>query len=219
MYSSMNARVHTVPVYDALMQHRDEYIFFRTDHHWTALGAYYGYQAYAAAAGFTPYDLSAFEVREFPGFLGTYYASSGQSAALSATPDTVYAYVPFATNSLTFYDADLNPTKWFIINDVSNYKAGNKYSCFIGGDNGYTEIENPSITDGSTCLLYKDSYGNPFATFLVNNYQKVYIIDPRYFTVDLKEFVTSHGVQDVIFLNNLESITDATVRNLSAQIQ
>lgn len=219
MYSSMNAGIKTVPVFDELMRHRDEYIYFRTDHHWTALGAYYAYRMYAAAAGFTPHELSDFETRAFPGFLGSYYASSDQSPALSATPDTVMAYMPIGTNSMTFYDADLNPTKWFIVNDVSGYKASNKYSCFIGGDNAYSVIENPSITDGSACLVYKDSYGNPFVTFLVDHYQTVYVIDSRYYTVNMKQFVVEHHVTDVIFLNNLESITDATANNLASQLQ
>lgn len=219
MYGSMNANVKTVPVFDTLIQHRDEYIYFRTDHHWTALGAYYAYRIYAEAAGFTPHELNDYEVKEFPGFLGTYYASSEQSPALSATPDTVFAYIPIGTNSMTFYDVNMNPTKWFVVNDVSGYQASNKYSCFIGGDNAYSVIENPAITDGSACLIYKDSYGNPFATFLVDHYQTVYVIDSRYFTVNLKQFVTEHQVQDVIFLNNLESVTEATVRNLSAQLQ
>lgn len=219
MYSSMNANVRTVPIFDELMRHRDEYIYFRTDHHWTALGAYYAYRMYAAVAGFTPHELSDFETKEFSGFLGTYYASSNQSPALSATPDTVVAYMPIGTNSMTFYDAALNPTKWFVVNDVSGYKASNKYSCFIGGDNAYSVIENPAVTDGSSCLIYKDSYGNPFVTFLVNHYQTVYVIDSRYYRVNLKQFVTENHVQDVIFLNNLESITEKTVNNLASQLQ
>jgi hypothetical protein len=219
MYSSMSDQVHTIPVYDALMQHRDEYIYFRTDHHWTALGAFYAYEAYGTVSGRSTCKLSDLTMMEFPDFLGTYYASSDQSPALAETPDTVYAYVPAGTNRLTFYDADMNPTNWPIVNDVSAYKTYNKYSCFIGGDNAFTEINNPTITDGSTCLLYKDSYGNPFATFLVNSYQTVYVIDSRYFTVDLAEFVQSHQVQDVIFLNNLESITETTISNLQAQLQ
>ena len=98
MYSGMNDNVHTVNAYAALMAHKDEYIYFRTDHHWTATGAYYAYEAYCKAAGITPTPLSSYEKMTFGGFLGTLYSKTGQPAAMGANPDSVEAYVPKGTN-------------------------------------------------------------------------------------------------------------------------
>ena len=105
MYSGMNEGVHTVDVYTALMAHRDEYIYFRTDHHWTATGAYYAYEAYCKQAGITPTPLSSYEKLTFGGFLGTLYSKTGQPSAMGNHPDTVEAYIPKGTNDEYVYDA------------------------------------------------------------------------------------------------------------------
>lgn len=77
--------------------HNAEYIYFHTDHLWTALGAYYAYQVFCIQ----PHDYKDYETMEFPGFLGTFYSSSNQSPALTANPDTVVAYLPKGTNTIS----------------------------------------------------------------------------------------------------------------------
>jgi hypothetical protein len=79
--------------------------------------------------------------------------------------------------------------------------------CFIGGDNPYSVISNPSVTDGSSCVILKESYGNCFVPYLVDHYQNVYVIDYRYYTGDLTSFIRDNHVSDVIFLNNVEAVT------------
>ena len=96
---------------------------------------------------------------------------------------------------------------WNVIRDVSEWARTSKYNCFIGGDNPFTVIENPTITDGSACILIKESYGNAFAPFLVDHYQHVYIIDYRYYEGNLTQFVKDKNVQDVILLNNMEALS------------
>lgn len=203
MFSVMSDKVKKVSIYDALYAHRNEYIYFRTDHHWTQLGAYYAYTQFCAAKGITPKALESYKVENFPGFLGTFYAESGQSPILGNNPDTVNAYYPKATNELTFYDAAGNPTAWKVINDVSEWNAGSKYNAFIGGDNPWAMVENPEIKDGSACVVIKESYGNAFVPFLVDHYQYTYVIDYRYYPGHLIDFVKEKGVKDVIYINNI----------------
>ena len=214
MYSGMNGHVRTVDVYGALMGHRNEYIYFRTDHHWTATGAYYAYEAYCKQAGITPTPLSSYEKMAFGGFLGTLYSKTGQPAAMGKNPDTVEAYVPKGTNSMVTYERNGKVvTTYSIVNKQTDQwyqAAASKYNCFIAGDNPLTEIHNENISanrKGTTVLLVKESFGNAFAPFLVDSYEYVYVVDYRYYGGTLSELVNSKGVDDVIFLNNVVATT------------
>ena len=93
-----NPSVVNVPLFDALKLHNNEYIYFRTDHHWTQLGAYYGYVEYCKAKGFTPVSLDSLEKRSFPGFLGSFYNDSPNDAmaADGDTYDTENLYLIFS---------------------------------------------------------------------------------------------------------------------------
>ncbi len=214
IYSSIhntNSKVTTVEVYDILKNHNSEYIYFRTDHHWTALGAYYAYEQFCGAKGLTPKPLSDYEQMEFEGFIGSFYSGSNQAASLKKNPDTVMAYVPEATNEMYFWDSEDNKYSWNIITDVSTWKTGTLYSTFIGGDEPYSEIENPGLDDGSSCVVVKDSYGNAFVPFLIDHYQYVYVVDYRYFSChkkygnSLARLVEDKEITDVIFVNNIVS--------------
>ena len=74
------------------------------------------------------------------------------------------------------------------------------------GDNPYTVIENPDLTDGSACIVVKESFGNAFVPFLVDHYQTVYVVDYRYYTGSITALARSKGVSDVLFVNNLSAI-------------
>lgn len=209
MYSSMSDSVKKVDIYDTLRSHRDEYIYFRTDHHWTALGAYYAYQDYCKARGVTPADLTSdFTQVDYPGFLGSFYSDSGKSPAL-AGGDTITAYVPNDTNSIAITQNDGSPLNWMVVSDVSTWSSGAKYSCFIGGDNAWSVIENPNVTDGSACIVIKESFGNAFVPFLVPDYQKIYVVDYRYISKvksdKLSALVDATGAKDVLFINNVSA--------------
>lgn len=212
--SLLDPSIIQVPVLDTLIQHNAEYIYYNTDHHWTALGAYYAYREFCSAKGITSHELSYFTETEYPGFLGTFYSYSNQSEALANNPDTVKAYIPAGTNDETVTDASGGTYNLNIINDMTDSSAGSKYSSFLGGDNALIEIHNPSITDGSSCLLIKESYGNAFAPFLVDHYQNVYVVDYRYYSQNLTNFINEKGIKDVIFLNNSDALSEANSESM-----
>lgn len=213
IYSVMSPEVAKIKLYEPLRAHRDEYIYFRTDHHWTALGAYYAYCEYAVAAGLTPAPLSAFEEKQYDNFVGAFYNDSGKDPALEKEPDTVYAYKPIGNVKLEFTDRKGNKTNWPIISDVSGWSRGSKYSTFIGGDQPYTHIVNSDITDGSSCLVIKESFGNAMVPFLTANYSAVHVIDYRYWKGDINEFAKENGIDDVIFLNNISATRNKSLMN------
>ena len=196
-----------------LQEHRNDYIYYRTDHHWTALGAYYAYQDFCKVKGIEAESINSFETMEFPGFVGSFYASSNQVASLKENPDTVTAYIPKDTNDMFFYDSSLQKINWKIINDVSEYSENSKYATFIAGDEIYAQIDNQVLDDGSSCVVIKESFGDAFIPFLVDHYQHIYIVDYRYFykypeyNNSVYELVKDKNVQDVIFINNASAMT------------
>ncbi len=213
--NNLNSKVQTVKVYDTLINHNSEYIYFRTDHHWTALGAYYTYEEFCKAKGLIPTPLTDFQKVEYPNFVGTYYASSNQVQALKDNPDTVIAYIPQSTNDMFFIDENLQTIQWRIVNDVSGYDTGAKYSTFAAADQMYAQIDNPTLSDGSSCVVIKESFGNAFIPFLVDHYEHIYIVDYRYFknypkyNNSIYQLVTENNVSDVIFINNVAAMSNS----------
>lgn len=212
MYSNMNSDVGKCYIYNLLHQHRDEYIYFRTDHHWTALGAYYAYTAFMTQLGKNAYSLDSFKEHNMGAFVGSYYTQTRVSS-LNSNPDNLIAYEPFSTNSLKMINKDNQYIDYNIVTDVSRWNNTSKYSAFIGGDNAYTEINNPNVTDGSSVLVIKESFGNAMVPFLVENFQNVYVIDYRYYKDSVSELIDKNNIENVVFVNNI-SITSTSDRVL-----
>ena len=199
IYGKMNEGIHTVSAFDNLKKHNAEYIYFHTDHHWTALGAYYAYEEFCKEKGIQPNPIEGFQTMEFPGFLGTFVSSSNNNAALTANPDTVVAYVPNGTNAMTMHYTNGSVVDWFVINDVSGYAKSELYATFVGGDRPFSYAHNPNITDGSAVMVVKDSYGNAFIPFLIDHYEYVYWVDARYTKNTISQMVADYNIQDVIY--------------------
>ncbi|MBR4869200.1 MAG: hypothetical protein IKU12_00290, partial [Oscillospiraceae bacterium] len=129
-YKSYSANVNTVDIFDTLLRHSvdGEYLYFRTDHHWTALGAYYAYCDFMEAMGKTPASLETnFTEHVFEGFTGSFVRETN-NAAMKENPDTVYAYEPNSTNAITIHWADGAVTPYTIVTDVSTWGASSKYA-------------------------------------------------------------------------------------------
>ena len=217
--NNLDSRVRGVKVFDTLLSHNGEYLYFRTDHHWTADGAYYAYEKFCKEKGILANSRDDFEIREFDDFVGSFYSFGNQAAVLSENPDIITAYTPKGTNAMTYTDRDGMTWEWEVVADGSTYDRGSKYSCFIGGDSPYSVIQNPELQDGSSCVVIKESYGNAFVPFLVDHYQTVHVVDYRYFVGNIPEFVAQNNVQDVIFVNNADAISEAAVGYMSGLFQ
>ena len=221
-YENMAPDVLTVDAYSKLEKHKNEYLYFRTDHHWTQLGAYYAYTAFCEAAGWEAVDLKEFETGSYDRFLGTMYTNTSQypqSAVLKENPDQLIYYLPTATTTAAFYaSADIgnstNTTYWtYVVNTDLPQTEYNKYMCFMSGDHPAALIT--SDVEGPVALVLKDSYGNAFLPFLTSHYSKIYVIDPREFnqdgkpSLDLAAYVQEREVDDVILVNYAYAINNA----------
>ncbi len=175
-----------------------EYVYFRTDHHWTGLGAYYASRYFMDLVGKEYLPLSAYREVALPGFLGSLHRHT-QSEELAANPDTVYAYASPTVEYMTVGNKDGEYKEIKIIRESVN--SSNKYLAFCGGDYPYSEIHNETVTDGSAVLVIKDSYGNSFMPMLADSYEYVYGIDYRSWKGDLSAFVEEHGIDTVVIIN------------------
>ncbi len=201
-YSLYDEGVTPIRTIETLREHNDEYLYFRTDHHWTQLGAYYVYRNFCEAKHITPHTLDQFETLTVTPFLGTFYDTL-VNPDMEANPDTVTAYIPMGTNTMTYWDEEGVEHPWKVISDVRNWNRSSGYYCYIGGDRPLSIIENPQIQDGSSCMVLKESYGNCFIPFLVDHYQTVYVVDFRYAQVNVVDYIKEHGIQDFIVINNI----------------
>lgn len=216
--SLMSDQVKKVDVFPTLKEHSGEYLYFRSDHHWTELGAYYAYVKFCEEAGIQPVSLDDKQLMQFDGFLGSFYQKLNDPT-MGANPDTVDAHVPLGTNEMRYLDRDGAWNDAKVVTDVSAWNRGSKYQTFIAGDQPLVEIENPQIEDDSSVLLVKESFGNAFAPLLVDNFKRVYVIDYRYYQGNIVEFVEQNGIKDVIFMNNItHASTNGVVDKLASMM-
>lgn len=191
--------VRFVNAYDKIGQHKSEYAYFNTDHHWTGLGAYYAYTAFAETAGFSALPLDAFTKKEIPNFLGTLYYRT-LSPVLKKNIDTVeYFKVPVQTKVSYFSN---NSTQGKSTQLYAEYaKDGNAYGVFLGGDYPLLRIHSDAGT-GRKIMVIKDSYGNAFVPYLASHYDDVFVVDYRYFNGSLKNWIEKEGIRELLFAHN-----------------
>ncbi|MBR6643344.1 MAG: hypothetical protein IKL28_06765 [Lachnospiraceae bacterium] len=193
----------TIDVRDILKEHADEYIYYKTDHHWTSLGAFYAYQAYCKAKGFEVPSLEDATFTEVSDeFLGTVYSKlnlefgkdSMHTVTLPNTPSKIQMTVDMAEKFDSLYNEEFLSQK-------------DKYSYYLDGNHALTEIASNSKGKG-TLLIIKDSYSHCFAPLTLGDYQKVYLVDFRYFNMPISQFIMQYRVTDILVLYN--TVTFAT---------
>ncbi len=208
--NSLSDKVKSVNAYDNLILNRDKYIYFRTDHHWTGLGAYYAYLAFCETAGWQPVTLDQMEHYQIEGtYLGSLYRAT-KEAVLKNNPDTTEGWKPVVESyKATAWDkGDMASSYEIRLND-ERVKGGNSYLHYSGGDRALLKIET-SHTSGRKILIVKDSFGNAFVPYLANHYDEIYVVDPRYYVRSLKTLVSENGITDVVILNYMFGTSNAT---------
>lgn len=188
--------VHFVNVYDALAPHINEQLYYRSDHHWSSLGAKYAFLAIAPALGLTEVS-DAYQVKTVTNeFTGTMASASGSFE----TADSIEIYIP--DNLMDYYvEYDGDPAKYPTIYKSDALEGKDKYQVFFGGNYPKVSITTHGGT-GRNLLLVKDSYANCFVQFLLPYYDKIIMIDPRYYSDDIKKELQANRITDVLLLYN-----------------
>lgn len=212
-----------IAVAGELRAHASEYIYYRSDHHWTTLGAYYAYQEWAKAAGVQELAQEEFQITPVTDqFLGTTYAK----VLTKTQPDTIHLYEVENGNqwkldfnmgefqSDSFYDREKlegdDPYQVFmdgnqaIVDIQTKFARGSKNMQLVGGDG-----------KGKTLLLVKDSFGNCFAPFLANHYERIIVIDLRHVNIPVGKLLEIYPVDDILILyNSIQFMEDQDIYKL-----
>jgi hypothetical protein len=182
-------------------------VFYRTDHHWSTIGAYQGYTALMQAMNGTSVKLDPNDLKEVStDFFGTSYSSAG---AGWVSPDTIHTWIEEGTFDVTWYhDGAPKPGKLY---DTSKLEVKDKYSMFLGGNQPLCVIKNQQIESGKL-LVIRDSYCDSLAPFLGLDYSEVHLWDLRYNRMSLKAYVEQNGITQVLVLySNSNFATDANL--------
>ena len=197
---------HYVDVYNALLEHNQEQIYYRTDHHWTSLGALYGFRAWEEKMGRYHYLYNVDKMTTVSeDFLGTLHSKIN----IDAKEDTIQYFTETVKHSVTVtYD--------FVEKGDSLYEEDylhtkNQYGFFLDDNHGFVEIET-DYKNGNTLFVIKDSYANTLLPLLTTHYEKIYVVDLRYFNGKLFDFMedyeTEEGMDVLVLYNCIHFLED-----------
>ena len=203
--------VKPVDIYATLGEHAEEDIYLRTDHHWAPLGAYYAAQKFAEVAGVPFRDLSSYDRKVVHGYVGSMYGYSKDISVKEAPEDFVY-YVPRdVTYTTTYIDYRIDEN-YRVIGTGRPYKSiffykykdgsSGAYCTFMGSDTRITHVQT-STKNGRRLLILKDSFGNALPGYLFSSFEDIHVIDSRYFTKNMVDYVNENQITDILFANNI----------------
>lgn len=204
-----NDHINTINVAEELLKNKDDYIYYKTDHHWTSYGAYLAYLTYMDYLGLEIVDINNLEKITINNFLGTYY---NRSKYFKADSDFITYY-----NILGLH-IEIDGKEQLSLMDLDKFKGSDKYSAFLWGNNGLTKVINENISEerkGSSILIFKDSYANSFIQFLSYNYEIIDIIDLRYFKESIRNFMKDKDYNEILIMYSFNNLsTDINIRRL-----
>lgn len=201
-YSKLNGSVARVDVIGEMTPHAGEYMFYRTDHHWTSLGAYYASAAFCKANGITPRALSSYETVINTGFLGTLYSYSAAGNLrenLKQNLDYTVGHLPATGYTMTYVNGGVTYTGT-AINKASVSYAG----MFICGDQPFTRIVTEN-KNGKKLLIFKESYGNAFVPYMIDYFEEIIVVDIRSSTDSTASIISQYGITDALIINNVQA--------------
>lgn len=183
-----------------LLKHRNEYIYYKTDHHWTTLGAYYSYTVWVGQNNLKPVDKQKFNVEVISSnFYGTTYS---KAAGFKVEPDYIEKFSNHAIDSVGMTIKSLKQIKHMdSLYDEKYLLTKDKYSYFLSGNNPMTEIEG-TAENNSSILIIKDSYANCFVPFITEHFKHVYVVDLRYYKDSVLKLIKEKDINHVMILYN-----------------
>lgn len=193
-YQSLPDTVKKIDAVKILKQHQKENLYYKTDHHWTSLGAKYVYEAYVK-------QVLKEEVPSYQTYIAntSFYGSLSKKTGLYQTADTVSFYVnEKIKNTVNYVQEKKIVTSLF---DKSKQYSSDPYTIFLGGNYARIDI-NTNVANQKHLLLLKDSYANAMLPMLVSHFASITVIDPRYYYDNLEKVIQEREITDVLFLYN-----------------
>lgn len=196
---SLNGNIQQLDARKQLSQHSDEYIYYKSDHHWTSLGAYYGAQLVNNDVNMNNYDSYAVS-NDFQGTLASKTGSMN-------IKDEIDIYPPKNLDYIVTYGAEAKTLR--SIYRSKGLKQKDQYQVFFGGNEGLINISINNDSD-KRLLLIKDSYANALVQFLLPYYRTITIIDPRYYFDDIDQEIDKDLITDILFVYNCNTFVQDT---------
>ena len=189
-----------VDLTETMSSHSNEPIYYKTDHHWTSLGAKYAFDTLYSALGISSpaQNYTVYPVTHT--FSGTLASKSGYDRA----KDTKEIYVPQDVNINCLVNYVDEHKKTASIYESSALEQKDKYEVFFGGNHSRIDI-NTTLEESKNLLIFKDSYANCFVQFLVPYFRSITIIDPRYYYDEIDKLIVENNITDVLFLYNVDT--------------
>lgn len=191
-----------IDTYSALYDHRNEEIYYRTDHHWTSLGAYYGYAEAIKGMGLAPLPLGEEKVVS-DDFFGTAYSKSG---VRSLAPDWIKTYLDPKVEIEVTDEKGTHPGTLY---DESFLSKVDKYAYFCGGNHPLYTIKTEH-TDAPKLLLFKDSYANSELPFLTQNFSEIIVVDLRFNKTPVEQYIAEYDIDMVLVSYSVSNFTSDT---------
>ena len=217
IYSKIKANIKSknIKIADAskiLKDKNDEELYYRTDHHQTALGSYWLYNELGSKLGYEPIGLERFTKEKVADkFWGTTWSNSGFAPSKA---DTVYKYTA-DTHYLSTVSFPMENKSMDTLYNEEMLKTKDKYSYYLDGNHGITEIKSTCPT-GRRLAIIKDSYAHSLVPFLTNHFTRIYMMDLRYYNGDVFEYLYNSNVKDVLVLYNQNTfMTDTNLSKIS----
>lgn len=221
---NLPAGAKMVEVYPYLAAHTHDPIYLRTDHHWSPLGGFYGAKAIAKAANVPFKELDSYDSHVIHNFVGSMYAFSKDIAVKNAPEDFVYytpkgldyksSFISYTTNSNHRATSASKPYESEFFKSYGD-GSGNAYLTFMGGDH-FTVKVNTGTPSKRKLLIIKDSYGNALPGYLFYSFGEVHVVDFRYFTRNLANYIKENGITDLVFAFNIfNTVTSGPVKRVS----
>lgn len=211
LYSKLD-NVNTLDLLNLMDKHKNEYIYYRTDHHWTTLGAYYAYVDAMKSLEMPYANIENIKANDIDFFLGTYYSKAKK---YNANYDSMIYY------NVDILNMTIGDKIYKDIYDYSKFEERDKYAAFLYGNNDLTVIKSRSSeykkdADKTKILVIKDSFGNSFAPFLTYSYDEIYVLDLRCNSKKVSEIMNSYDFNDVLILYSVNNfISDMNITKLT----
>lgn len=197
-----------VDSYKIMHDHRNEYIYYKTDHHWTSLGAFYSYKELAKYMGLDETPDNYYKQQLVSNdFFGALSSKSGYDVKEG---DRVNVYLPVnedSQNVVVNYVEEQEKTATLYSSKALEQK--DNYEVFLKGNHPLVKIQTDTKND-KTLLIFKDSYANSFVPFLVKNFSKIIVVDPRYYYEDIDKLMQQESVDEVLYLYNANTFFNDT---------
>ena len=205
IYNRIDDSIKKIDLRSTLEKHKDEYLYYKTDHHWTSLASYYSYQKLASSFKLDKTNKNDYKIYPVAdSFEGTLANKTGSMNI----KDEIDIYVPKTKTDYVVTDESTNKKSRTIYHSEA-LETKDQYAVFMGGNKSlfHINIDNDS---NKHLLLIKDSYANSLIPFLIPEYASITVIDPRYYFDDYTRLIQNDLITDVLFMYNSNTFVQDT---------